>query len=152
MSKKYGFCTILNTDGRHLDKVSWQKALILLNKKHQPMMPIEFHDTYVMSAGGESFRLPKTMMVKKYVKHKARFTPSRRNIFLRDEYKCRYCSADLASDELTIDHILPRSRGGKNTWQNLATSCFECNSTKGNKTPEEAEMPLLPCPNESAWN
>lgn len=152
MGKNHRFCVILNTDGRHLDKVSWQKAMTLLTHTKQSVFPIEFHDDYIKGADGESYRLPKSLMVKKYVKHTPRYTPSRRNIFLRDEYTCRYCGKELGSDELTLDHILPRSKGGRNTWENLACACFPCNSRKGDKLLSElTDMKLLPCPNEERW-
>jgi hypothetical protein len=151
MKKKYRFCTILNADGTHLDKISWQKAMTLRLKEHEPMYVAETHKEFILDSKGIKWDLPKTMIVKKYVKHKPRFTPSRRNIFLRDEYHCRYCGEELGSNELTVDHILPKSRGGGNTWENLATSCVKCNSTKGDRTPEEAEMPLRVCPNELSW-
>lgn len=65
--------------------------------------------------------------------------PTRNLIFKRDNHKCAYCGA---TENLTIDHILPSSRGGKDTWENLTASCTSCNAKKGNKTPEEANMVL----------
>ena len=64
---------------------------------------------------------------------------TRHNIFKRDDFKCLYCGSDR---NLTLDHVLPRSRGGGNSWTNLATCCTKCNSLKDNKTPEEADMKL----------
>lgn len=151
MSKKHGFCTILNLDGRVLDKIAWQKAMTLVMKE-KPLTVIEWHeDDVVIDGSGEEYFIPRTMMVQKFVKRRPQFTPSKRNIHLRDEYRCRYCNRDLSQTELTIDHIHPKSRGGGNTWKNLATACFDCNSTKGDKTPIEADMPLLPCPNKEVW-
>ena len=69
--------------------------------------------------------------------------PTRKNIFDRDKAVCQYCSAQLVYSKATVDHILPRSRGGKNTWSNLVLSCAPCNTKKGNKTPHEAGMTLL---------
>lgn len=150
MTKKHGFCTILNLDGRILDKVSWQKAITLI-MKDKPLTVVEWHDDDVIVDGsGEEYLIPKMMMVQKFVKRRPQFTPSKRNIHLRDEYKCRYCGKNLEQAELTIDHIFPKSRGGGNTWKNLATACVDCNSTKGDRTPEEAGMKLLPAPNEDS--
>ena len=64
---------------------------------------------------------------------------TRHNIFKRDDFKCLYCGSDR---NLTLDHVLPRSRGGGNSWTNLATCCTKCNSLKDNKTPEETDMKL----------
>lgn len=65
---------------------------------------------------------------------------SRKAIFTRDKHTCAYCSA---KESLTIDHIIPQSRGGQDVWENLITSCLRCNLRKGNKTPKEADMKLL---------
>lgn len=65
--------------------------------------------------------------------------PSRRSIHMRDGYKCSYCGSTRS---LTIDHVIPSSRGGLNTWENMTTACCTCNLKKGNKTPEEAGMYL----------
>lgn len=68
-------------------------------------------------------------------------------LYARDRYICAYCGDNLKfSDKLTIDHILPQSRGGKNIWMNAVTSCKSCNHSKAAKTPEEAGMPLLYVP------
>lgn len=68
---------------------------------------------------------------------------SRQNIFKRDAHKCLYCGS---KKDLTLDHVLPKSRGGASNWTNLATACKKCNSIKGDRTPEEAEMPLIILP------
>lgn len=65
--------------------------------------------------------------------------PSRKSIHVRDGHKCVYCGQ---KENLTIDHIMPTSRGGKNTWCNMVTACVHCNTTKSNRTPEEAGMYL----------
>jgi len=68
---------------------------------------------------------------------------SRKNILLRDRHTCQYCARVLSSPELTLDHIIPRSQGGKSAWENLAACCHACNNRKGDRTPEEAGMKLL---------
>jgi 5-methylcytosine-specific restriction endonuclease McrA len=68
---------------------------------------------------------------------------SRKNILLRDGNRCMYCGRRLASDELTLDHVHPKSRGGKGTWENLVACCASDNHRKGNRTPEEAGMKLI---------
>lgn len=67
---------------------------------------------------------------------------SRRNIITRDNYHCIYCNKKFAIEDLQLEHIIPRSRGGKTTWENTATSCYKCNQKKSNKTPKEAGMKL----------
>jgi 5-methylcytosine-specific restriction endonuclease McrA len=68
---------------------------------------------------------------------------SRKGILLRDGFTCQYCHAKFAAGELTLDHVLPRSRGGGSVWENLVASCFSCNNRKGDRTPQEAGMPLV---------
>jgi hypothetical protein len=70
-------------------------------------------------------------------------TLSRKNIFMRDGYKCLYCGHSFAGGGLELDHVLPKSRGGRNEWSNLVSSCRRCNSRKNDRTPEEANMPLI---------
>src|SRR5438132_6759835 len=68
---------------------------------------------------------------------------SRKNILLRDHSTCQYCGRQFTPSELTLDHVLPRSRGGESTWDNLVACCKRCNHQKGNRTPEEARMHLI---------
>ena len=68
---------------------------------------------------------------------------TRKNIYVRDGYKCGYCGRKFHGDELTLDHVIPKSRGGTGAWDNLVAACEPCNRSKDNRTPEEAEMPLL---------
>ena len=76
---------------------------------------------------------------------------SRRNIFKRDRFTCQYCGAQPGSEELTIDHVQPRSRGGTSTWENCVLACIECNSKKADRTPIEAHMPLRKPPVRPKW-
>jgi 5-methylcytosine-specific restriction endonuclease McrA len=76
---------------------------------------------------------------------------NRRNIYLRDSYTCQYCGHRPAREDLTIDHIIPRSRGGRSTWENVVLACIQCNVTKSNRTPEEARMHLRRPPRRPHW-
>ena len=69
-----------------------------------------------------------------------------RYLFRRDNFLCLYCGEQFSPRQLTRDHIVPRSRGGKDSWTNVATACARCNRVKGARTPEEASMPLLAVP------
>lgn len=68
---------------------------------------------------------------------------SRKNILRRDNHRCQYCGI---TSNLTVDHVVPKSRGGEDSWENLTTACVKCNNKKGNRTPEEAKMHLLNIP------
>jgi len=70
--------------------------------------------------------------------------PNRKNIFERDKGQCRYCDKGLSYDSSTVDHVTPKSRGGRNSWNNLVLSCAPCNYKKGSRTPAEAGMRLMP--------
>ena len=76
---------------------------------------------------------------------------SRRNIFARDKNVCQYCGERFTRSELSIDHIIPRSRGGQDTWENLVLACTACNLKKRDRTPEEAQMPLIKKPVAPRW-
>ncbi len=71
---------------------------------------------------------------------------SRRTVMARDLYTCQYCGGQPGKHELTIDHVMPRSRGGTTTWENVVTACAPCNRRKGDRLPEEARMTLLSKP------
>ena len=77
---------------------------------------------------------------------------SRGNLFRRDHYTCQYCGAQPGIKDLSIDHVTPRSRGGKSTWGNCVVACFECNRHKADSTPREASMRLRKKPVKPSWN
>jgi hypothetical protein len=74
------------------------------------------------------------------------------NLMLRDEFQCQYCSRRPGHRELNVDHVLPRSRGGEDSWTNLVISCRSCNLKKGRRTPAEAGMKLLNEPKRPRWS
>lgn len=78
-------------------------------------------------------------------------TFSRRNIYKRDHFTCQYCHTQLHSEDLTIDHVIPRSRGGTSTWENCVLACLPCNKRKADRTPAEAHMPLRKVPVRPKW-
>ena len=76
---------------------------------------------------------------------------SRRNIFERDKNTCQYCGKKFKKWEFTLDHIVPRSRGGRSTWENLVLACVPCNVKKGDQLPDEVGMPLIRKPRKPRW-
>lgn len=98
-------------------------------------------------------RLPSVIVMTDYNKMpKVSVTFNRRNIYLRDNYTCQYCDTLLDRPDVTIDHVIPRSRSeGKSTWENCVVACFPCNSKKRDRTPEEAKMKLLSVPKKPRW-
>jgi len=99
----------------------------------------------IIRSAATAFPYPSVIRISSYiyVPHK-NIDLSRKNILRRDGMRCQYCGSPSAP--LTIDHIIPRSRGGGDTWENLTTACIVCNNRKGNRTPEEARMRLLTQP------
>jgi len=100
----------------------------------------------VLHSPSTTIPVPSVVRLRSYVHIKRRrqeTTMKRARIYIRDGYKCQYCSAAKHAKDLTLDHILPRAQGGESTPQNLVTACVACNQRKGNRTPEQARMPLL---------
>src|ERR1700752_2831850 len=91
-----------------------------------------------------AFRLPSVIRLLEYrrIPHQTR-APSRKNLLMRDRNSCQYCGEVLPSSELTLDHVVPRSRGGLSTWENLVACCHACNRQKGDRLLGEASMKLL---------
>ena len=95
--------------------------------------------------------LPSVIRLRCYKKvPRPRVDATRKGILARDFYTCQYCGEVLPNGKLTLDHVFPRSRGGKGTWDNLVACCYPCNNFKDNKTPEEANMVLLRTPRSSS--
>jgi 5-methylcytosine-specific restriction endonuclease McrA len=99
-----------------------------------------------------AFRIPKIIVLALYdriPRKEVKFT--RRNIFLRDKHTCQYCSNSFPESDLNLDHVVPRDKGGKTTWDNIATSCIRCNTRKANKLAHEVGMRLLRKPATPRW-
>ena len=103
----------------------------------------ESHDVLVW----RNMRMPSVIRLSRYRKvPQKRHIVTRRNIFSRDLNACQYCGAVFPGSKLTLDHVVPRSRGGRDTWENLVTCCYPCNHRKADFTPEEAGMALIRMP------
>ena len=96
---------------------------------------------------------PAVIVLKSYIrKDFMSYSCNRKNVVWRDRYTCQYCAKKFSFVELTMDHIIPKSRGGDKSWSNIVASCKKCNSNKGNRTPEEAKMPLIKKPTVPRWS
>ena len=92
----------------------------------------------------QSVRVPSVPLLRRYDRMLLREMKfNRQNLFERDGYRCQYCGNSFVAKELNMDHVVPRDRGGKTSWENVVTSCIRCNSRKGNRDPNEAGMYLL---------
>ncbi len=85
-------------------------------------------------------RVPSVISLRRYVASNRRPAFTRFNVFLRDAFGCQYCGQGFDTHDLTFDHLVPRSRGGRTVWENVVTACAGCNLRKGNRTPRESRM------------
>jgi len=134
---------LLNATYEPLKVVHWQKAITLWCQGKVEIIAV--HDREVRSVSF-SLKLPSVIRLLRYVRIKKRFdyVPfSRANIYARDGYSCQYCGSAFPTPELTFDHVVPVSRGGRKDWENIVTSCVSCNRRKGGRTPSEAGMRLV---------
>jgi 5-methylcytosine-specific restriction endonuclease McrA len=135
-------CTLLLTPQFLPDRVvSWEKAVVLLFLGKLEVL--EEYDVPIRSPRLELLT-PAVARLVRGGKPRRRVLPfSRNNVLRRDDFRCQYCGHRFAPKELSLDHVLPRSRGGPRTWENIVACCFPCNTRKGNRTPEEARFTLL---------
>jgi len=142
--------TLLLTQGYEpIDIISWQRAITLLTLDKVDVL--EEYDAEIR-APRLVLRVPAVVRLRKLFRR----TPqpvkfSRVNIYARDHYRCQYCGDACGIDALTYDHVLPRSKGGKTTWENIVSACYACNRRKANRTPAEAGMKLLSVPKRPTW-
>ena len=129
---------VLNQDYQPISVCSVQRSVKLLFLEKAELL----HDDpeKVIRTVDDEFSYPSVIRLRRYIRLPyARIVLSRRNIMKRDRHTCQYCGSKKG---LTLDHVLPRSRGGGDSWENLVTACDHCNVKKGNRTPDEADMPL----------
>jgi len=132
---------VLNASYEPINICAARRALVLVLKG---VAAAEEESVNLVHSSRYSVRLPSVIRLLEYrrIPHQTRAL-SRKNILMRDRYTCRYCLRTMASAELTLDHVIPRSRSGESAWENLVACCHHCNNRKGNRTPEEAGMRLV---------
>ena len=133
---------VLNADFRPLNYFPlslwpWQEAVkaVFLDRVNV----VSEYDRVIRSPSWQ-MRLPSVIALKEYVHLSRRPAFTRFNVFLRDKFTCQYCGFHFSTHELTFDHVVPRSRGGRTEWTNVVTACGTCNLQKGNKLAHEAGM------------
>jgi 5-methylcytosine-specific restriction endonuclease McrA len=115
-------------------------------------LPIRASDDGIPIVGG-SLRVPRVLHLRRYDRlRRPTIRLTRRNLMLRDAHQCQYCARRPKVSDLNIDHVVPRSRGGQDSWENLVTACRPCNLRKGWKTPDEASMRLIRQPFAPRWS
>ncbi len=140
-----GAVLVLNSTYEPLNVVSVKRAVVLVLKEKAEI--VEAAEAELRS---EKLSLPLPLVIRliTYVKvpRYFRLPLSRKTVLARDRYTCQYCGRRLPKSELTLDHVIPRQRGGKTSWENVVTACKACNQRKGARTPQEAGMKLLSKP------
>ncbi len=133
---------ILNADYRPLSYFPlsiwpWQEAVKAIFR--ESVHVISEYERVVRSPGLQ-VKLPSVLALKEFVPSARTPAFTRFNVFLRDHWQCQYCGGNFRTNDLTFDHVVPKSRGGRSVWNNIVTACQCCNTRKGNKLPREAQM------------
>jgi len=131
-------CIILNSDYTFLNTVTWKRAVCLIMKGKTQVL--KYSERVVRNSSGIVMKIPLVMKLVKLVRsiYKSKVPFTKKNVFIRDKFRCVYC--DTKDVRLTIDHVVPVSKGGRTNFDNCVASCKPCNSNKGNRTPSEARM------------
>ena len=129
---------LLNADYTFLNTVTWKKAFALVCKGK--VQVLKYSDKVIRSAAGAVLEIPLVMRLIKLIRtiYKARVPFSKKNVMVRDGFKCVYCG--VPGKRFTIDHVVPKTKGGKSTFENCVTACKPCNHRKGHKTCQEIKM------------
>jgi 5-methylcytosine-specific restriction endonuclease McrA len=143
---------LLNATYEPLRVVNWKKAITLLWQGKVEVLEVHDKEIHGFSI---TIKLPSVIRLLNLIRirdaHRSvKF--SRANIFARDKHRCQYCGTKGRTEELTFDHVIPTSRGGRKAWENIVTACIRCNNRKSGRTPEEARMRLIKLPTKPAWN
>ncbi len=136
---------VLNATFEPLSIVTVRRAMILLLKEKAEV--IEAAEAQIRSQY-LAFHLPLVIRLVYYVRvpHRLLLPLTRRTVLARDRYTCQYCGAQPPKGQLTLDHVVPRCRGGKTDWDNVVSACVPCNQRKGKRIPQEAGMRLIAAP------
>lgn len=135
---------VLNADYSYLNIISWKRAIKLIFQKKVEVLK---YSNKVIKGFEAIIKVPLVVRLIKFVRniYKRCVPLSKKNVFIRDLYVCQYCGQKIRTSP-TIDHIIPKSRGGTFSWTNVVTACIKCNQKKGNKLPSEAGLSLIKKP------
>ncbi|HYO96847.1 MAG TPA: HNH endonuclease [Polyangiaceae bacterium] len=135
-----GAARALDDNGDTYDFAAWLTMPVRSNDDRLPII-------------GSAVRVPRVLHLLRYDRApRVAVRLTRRNLMIRDQFQCQYCGRRPSQRDLNVDHVLPRSRGGLDSWENLVVSCRVCNLRKGRRTPVEAGMSLLSVPQRPRWS
>jgi len=140
----------LDAQWRPLRVEPWTRAFsdLMLGK----VEVIEFSKDKTIQGVNRTYPLPSVVRVlRQFKRERLRIKFSRINIYSRDKFICQYCAVRKMTEDLNLDHVVPRAQGGKTTWENVVTSCIPCNTEKANRTPAQAKLKLLTVPRKPAY-
>lgn len=140
---------LLNSSFEPLKVITWQRAITLMF-----LGKVEVVNVYEREVRSVTLavKVPAVVRLLRYVKLGKRKPPlTKINLLSRDNFCCQYCSVSLSTKDSTVDHVIPRSRGGLTVWNNVVIACDSCNRKKGGRTPEQANMALNKVPVEPEW-
>lgn len=140
---------LLNASYEPLKIISWQRAVSLFFLGKVEVIEEYQHDIRSVSL---VIKAPAVVRLLNYVRL-GRRSPvlSRANLLARDNFKCQYCGISLTASSATLDHVVPRSKGGKKSWENMVCACVSCNVKKGNKSLKQSRMKLIKEPLKPEW-
>jgi 5-methylcytosine-specific restriction endonuclease McrA len=159
---------VLNRNWQPVNVASVARALVLVWNESAKVVDPSDYQTYewedwasmtpvddqpFIQAVSQRICVPEVITLTRFSKLPSATVPfSRRNLFKRDRYTCQYCNKRPRQDELTIDHVVPRSHGGGSTWENCVLACIDCNHRKADRTPKQANLKLKKDPARPKWN
>lgn len=142
---------VLDVEFRPLRVEHWRKVAKKLNIEGKVEV-IEYSRDRTIRSVHQEHPMPSVIRILRWFRRdRLAIKFSRLNIYARDAFTCQYCWKQLPAEDLTFDHVIPRSRGGRTNWTNIIACCVDCNMTKANRTPEEAGMRLLRKPVKPRW-
>lgn len=143
---------VLNAGYEPLHLVSWQRAIVLLFTSKAEIVSEYSGAVRTISS---TYALPSVIRLKSYVRIVRKFgwtNCTRKNVLVRDRYTCQYCGTYQKPATITIDHVIPKSKGGLDNWDNLVAACKKCNHKKGNKVLKDSGLKLLRKPRRPVWS
>lgn len=136
---------VLDASFKPVDRIPWQRALTLYFKGKVEI--VEHYADRVVRAVSAAFKMPSVIRFLRALRSRRKAIKfSRDNTYARDKGSCQYCGCKVPRDEVTYDHVVPRSQGGKTEWTNIVIACVPCNQKKGGRRPDEAAMKLRSVP------
>lgn len=142
---------LLSSGYQPLGLINWKKAIYLLTLGKCEV--VEEYQDRILRSQYLVIKMPAVVRLVNYIRRIPQKIVkfSRSNVYARDKWKCQYCNQKFKIEDLTYDHVLPKSQGGQTCWENIVTCCKDCNIKKGNRTPAQANMKLITIPEKPTW-